>query len=243
MPISPLLRKLANSLVLTDAEQSAVRGVPVRITEIAADQDVAREGERLRRSCIVLKGVACSYKIGALAKRQILNLHIAGDLPDLQSLHLPVLDMSIAGITPCTMGFLDHRALDDLCAAFPRIAGALWRETLIDAVRFRERIATLGTRNAYSRLAHAFCEYFVRSDAVGLVVDNAVEFPLTQQELGDMLGLSTVHVNRSLQEMRSENLISLKGTRLQVLDWARLRQVAEFDPAYLNIKQAAMHLM
>jgi CRP-like cAMP-binding protein len=162
--------------------------------------------------------------------------NIAGDIPDLQSLHLKVLDTSIATISTCRVGFIQHEALHDICARFPRIAVAFWREALIDAAIFREWVMNVGRREAYQRMAHVLCELLVRLRAVGLVEDHVCDLPITQGEFADALGVTNVHVNRVLQQMRADGLIETTGTQVKVPDWDRLKQVGEFDPTYLHLE-------
>jgi len=241
MPLSPLVRKFANGFNLTDDERNAVKAVPVRAADIRADQDIVREGDRPTRSCFIVEGITCSYKVVGEGSRQIVNFHIAGDAPDLQSLHLSVVDVSIATITPCKVGFVEHEALAELCTRSPRIAAALWRETLTDAAIFREWIASIGRRPAYSRIAHLLCEMFVRFRAAGLADGYSIPFPITQSEIGDAQGLSSVHVNRSLQTLRAEKLITLGSGTLKILDWEGLRHAGDFDPTYLNLHEERSH--
>jgi CRP-like cAMP-binding protein len=170
-------------------------------------------------------------------KRQISAFHIAGDIPDLQSLHLEVLDVSIATVTPCKLAFIQHATLLRLCEAFPRITAAFWRETLIEAAVSREWVANVGQRRAPARIAHVLCEFFLRMRAVGLTEDHACQFPINQAQLGDATGMSAVHVNRSLQELRAAGLISLKGHSLKILDWAELKAQGDFEPSYLHMER------
>ena len=123
---------------------------------------------------------------------------------------------------------------------FPTLTELLWRDTLIDAAIFREWIVAMGQRPAQSHLAHLLCEVFTRLRAGGLTQDHSCSLPLTQEELGDACGLSTVHVNRTLQDLRRHGLIQLQHSRLTILDWARLKEVAQFDPAYLHLREPAM---
>jgi CRP-like cAMP-binding protein len=132
---------------------------------------------------------------------------------------------------------IEHEAIQQLCTRSPRIAAALWRETLIDAAIFREWIASIGQRTAYSRIAHLLCEMFVRFRAAGLAKGYSVPFPITQGELGDAQGLSSVHVNRSLQALRLDRLITLGSGTLTILDWEGLRQAGDFDPTYLHLRE------
>ncbi|HZW46447.1 MAG TPA: Crp/Fnr family transcriptional regulator [Microvirga sp.] len=165
-----------------------------------------------------------------------ISFGIPGDIPDLQSLHLKVLDISIGTITTCRLGFVTHEVLYDLCTRYPRIAAAFWRETLIEGAIFREWVANVGRREAYNRMAHLVCELLVRLRAVGLAKDYSCDMPITQGELGDALGITTVHVNRVIQQMRTDGLIELKGDRLNIPDWEKLKQVGEFDPTYLHLE-------
>ena len=148
---TPLLRKLENVFSLSDDERRAIQDLPASLADIAADKDIVREGDRPSRSFFVLKGLTCTYKLAGEGRRQIVSFHIPGDAPDLQSLYLEIMDTSIATMTPCKLGFVPHEALRDLCARFPRIAGALWRETLIDASIFREWVTNVGQRWSVSR--------------------------------------------------------------------------------------------
>ena len=232
----PLIRKLESISTLGDNERDALANLSMQVMDLRADQDIVREGDRPSRSCALLEGLACTYKITGEGRRQITAFHISGDIPDLQSLHLQVLDSSVGTITPCKVGFIQHESLRDLCERYPRIASALWRQTLIDAAIFREWTTNVGRREAYSRMAHILCEMVVRMRAVGLAQDYTCDLPITQSEFADAAGLSTVHVNRTLQELRGEELIILKGTTLQVLDWNGLTRAGDFDPTYLHLE-------
>jgi CRP-like cAMP-binding protein len=231
----PLARKLESILHLSDGEKDAISRLPLQIAEIKADQDIVREGDRPSRSCVLLEGFTCNYKLVADGKRQILAFHIPGDIPDLQSLHLKVLDNGLATITPCRVGFVQHETLREICERFPRIAIAFWRDTLIDAAVFREWMTSIGRRSAYARIAHLLCEMVVRLRVVGLTEGHTCDLPITQTEFGDALGLSLVHVNRTMQELRRAGLISFRGSTLTVLDWEGLRKAGEFDSTYLHL--------
>jgi CRP-like cAMP-binding protein len=236
---NPLIRRLESTFDLTEDERQALLALPMQVTVLKADQDIVRQGDRPSRSCLLLEGFACTFQLTGEGKRQITAFHIAGDVPDLQSLHLRVLDNSVGTITPCKVGFIRHETLHDLCGRHPRIAGALWRQTLVDAAVFREWITNVGRREGYSRLAHILCELVVRMRAVGLTQDDTCDLPITQAELADATGLSTVHVNRVLQELRGDGLIRLAGGTLTVLDWDGLKKAGDFDPTYLHLEQAA----
>jgi CRP-like cAMP-binding protein len=235
--IQALIRKLERGLRLIDGERAALESLPVRVEQIRADQDIVREGDR-RESCFVLlEGVAAALKRTGTGKRQIMTFHIAGDIPDLQSLHISRLDNTVSTLTPCKVGFVEHDALVDLCARFPRITNALWRETLTDAAIFKEWVLNVGRRDAYAGVAHLICEVVTRMRAVGLVHDDRCAFPMTQNELADAVGISAVHVNRTLQELRAAGLITLARGKLHILDWEGLKQAGDFAPDYLYLEE------
>jgi CRP-like cAMP-binding protein len=169
-------------------------------------------------------------------RRQISAIHIRGDIPDLQSLNLGVLDFSISTITPCVLGFIQHEALHVLCDNHPRLVRVLWRETLIYASIFREWLVNVGQGEAFSRMAHLLCETVLRLELVGLAEGHRCNFPVTQAKLADATGMTPVHVNRTLQDLRKAGLIRLKGSELEVLDWRGLKQAAGFDPTYLHLE-------
>src|SRR5687767_7870657 len=231
-----LLRKLNSIATLDHEDQIAVDRLPLQLTDLKADQDIVREGDRPKRSCFLLSGMACWFKMTGEGRRQILSFQISGDLPDMQSVHLSTLDSTLITISPCRVAFVQHEALLDICAKRPNVANAFWRMTLIDAAIFREWVANVGSRQALGRVAHLLCELVVRLRAIGLADNLVFELPVTQTELADATGLSTVHVNRTLQSLRKQKLIHWKDSQLEVLDWAGLKQAGDFDPAYLHLK-------
>lgn len=235
--LTPLVRKLQSVFLLSAEERETLAALPMQVASVKADQDIVREGERPSRSFALLEGFCATYSITGEGRRQIMGFHVPGDIPDLQSLHLEVLDNSVGTITPCKVGFVQHEVLWALCKKYPRIAAALWRETLIDSAIFRRWLLNIGRRDANARIAHILCEMVLRLQAVGLAEGHSCEFPITQNEIGDALGLSLVHVNRTLQDIREAGLIVLKNGTLQVLDWEKLKAAADFDPTYLHLKQ------
>jgi CRP-like cAMP-binding protein len=234
---NPLILKLDSIFTLTDDERQALQNLPMQVVVIKEGQDIVRAGDSPSRSCLLLSGFACVYKITGAGKRQIVGFSIAGDMPDLQSLHLDILDNSVSTLTTCRVGFVTHETLRDLCNRYPRITSAFWRECLIDAAIFREWVLNVGQRDAYSRMAHVFCELMVRLRAVGLVEDHSCDLPITQTEFADAIGVTTVHVNRVLQDMRANGIIEFNGDRLTIPDWETLKRAGDFDPTYLHLKK------
>lgn len=230
----PLVCKLESITDLTEAEQKALLSLPMQVQDIPADQNILREGDRPTQCCLILEGFAARFKFTETGKRQIFAFHTPGDMPDALSLQLKTMDHSLGTLTPCRVGFIPHEHMRELLHQHPRLMEIFWRDTLIDAAIFREWMIGIGRRSAKTRIAHLFCEMVMRLRAVGLEKDNSIPLPLTQNEIGDALGLSTVHVNRTLQELRGESLVSLEGRMLTVLDWEGLKLAGEFDATYLH---------
>jgi CRP-like cAMP-binding protein len=235
----PLIRKLETIVDLTGDEHDAIASLPFMARDMKAGQDIVRDHDRPSQCCLILEGYAFRYKILDEGQRQIMSFHIPGDIPDLQSVHLKVMDHSLATVCPTKVAFLPHEILRPFLHQHPRIADILWRDTLIDAAIFREWVVNIGRRQAYPRLAHLFCETFLRMKAVGLSDTDVYEMPFTQEQLGDATGLSTVHVNRTMTALRDNGLISTSRGSIVVKDWDGLREVAGFDPTYLHLQKAA----
>ena len=233
---NPLVRKLESIVSLTEDEKQALADLPMQVITLRGDQDIVREGDRPSRCCLFLEGIGCTYKVTADGRRQIVAFNIPGSIPDLQSLHLETLDTSVSTLEPCRVGFIQHEAIQDLCDRHPRIAAAFWRKALIDAAIYREWVINIGQRDAYTRMAHLLCEMVMRLNAVGLASDDACELPITQSELGDALGITTVHVNRVLKQIRADDLVRTKGAVLTIPDWEALKRAGDFDPNYLHLR-------
>lgn len=234
-----LLRRLEKVVELTPEESASVLALPLTIRDVGAGQEVVREGDRPSQACLVLEGVSCRFRIVGEGSRQIFSYHIAGDIPDLQSLHLERMDHSLATLTRSRLAFIPHRALHHLIEAHPRVGGYLWRETLVDGSIFREWMSNIGRRSALSRIAHVICELFVRYRSIGMADGLTIPFPLTQPALGDAQGLSIVHVNRVMQRLKADKLIRVGRRQLTILDWDALVEVGDFDGEYLHLPDAA----
>jgi hypothetical protein len=217
----------------------------LRIASIAADQAMATEkpdvpgpGDgrtQLGRAWALVLCLACGPRANSRLPPR--SAHIPGDIPDLQSLHLEVMDHSLGTLVPSKVAFIPHETVRAFIRAHPRIGDAFWRDTLIEAAVFREWMAGIGRREAYGRIAHLFCELVARLEAVGLANGGAYPMPITQSEIGDALGLSTVHVNRTMQDLRANGLVSARNGSLIVRDWEALKQAGGFDPTYLHMKK------
>lgn len=231
----PLVTRLLPLVDLSAPEQCAISAVLVHEVEVRADQEILREGERPTRCFMVLEGLTCISQMVEGGLRQITSFYIPGDMPDLQSLHLDVLDSDTWAVTDCRLAYMEHGALRHLCEAQPRVAAALWRLMAIDAAIYRQWVTNLGQRTAINRLAHLFCEMLLRMEAAGLAKDGSCALPITQADLGDASGLSSIHVNRTLKELREMGLMTFARRQLTIHDWNGLVLLADFRPGYLHL--------
>src|SRR3954469_23352045 len=234
--LNSLIRRLETITSLSDGEKNGILNLPAKLTHLRADVDIVREGDRPSQCCLLVEGFLSRYKMLSDGTRQIMAFYVPGEIPDLLSLHIDVMDHNLATMVPSKVAYIPHGAIGRLIEQNPGIGNAFWRDTLIDAGLFREWIVNLGSRDAYSRIGHLICEVFLKLKAVGLTKDNSFDFPITQAEIGDATGLSTVHVNRSIQELRGDGLIKLEKGRCTILDLGRLEEAAKFDPSYLHLK-------
>jgi CRP-like cAMP-binding protein len=185
---------------------------------------------------LLLDGILCRYKDLRNGQRQITELHVAGDFADLHSFTLKRLDHSVMSLTPCRVATIPHANLTEITERFPHLTRLYWFATNLDAAVHREWELSLGRRTARAKLATLFCELFVRLEIVGLVKDLSYALPLTQSDLGDCTGLTNVHVNRTLKDLRTSELVQFQDGRVTILDWTGLARAGEFDPAYLYLE-------
>jgi CRP-like cAMP-binding protein len=234
-----LVAKLQSIGSLSLREQAQVRQLPMRVHSVSARQDIVSEGERPTDCCLVLDGFFIRHKLVNGGERQILSFHLPGDMPDLQALHLPVMDHSLGSLIPGSVAFIAHAALRQAIAREPGLSDLFWRLTLIDAAIYRAWIVSIGRRSASQRIAHLFCELYMRMRELRFAEATGFALPMTQQDIADALGLSAVHVNRSLQQLRGDGVIVSRGKFHGFTDWERLRRAGDFDPGYLATRATA----
>jgi len=230
------LKKLRRRAELGPEEELAIRNAVTETREIRADQILVRSGQLLTESMLLLRGWLARSKGLSGGERQFTELHVPGDFPDLHGFTLKRLDHDVLALSDCTIGVVPHERLRDITERHPRLARIYWMSTNVDAAIHREWALSLGRRSAIARMAHLFCELYERLDMVGATQGDSYEFPLTQRELAECLGLTVVHANRTVQEIRRRNLIGLANRRLTILDRDRLKGLAEFDPSYLYLE-------
>jgi CRP-like cAMP-binding protein len=236
MPAAALIRKLEHYDRLSDQERQLLEETTGRQKVVNRDEDMLREGDRPTESTLLITGFAARYSLIRNGKRQITALHVPGDFVDLHSFFMKKMDHAVMAITPCTVSTVPHETLRGIFENHAHLARLLGVVLAVDGAIHRQWIVAMGRRSALEHAAHLLCELFLRLQAVGLTEGYSFKLPLTQAELGDTLGLSTVHVNRVLQDLRKENLITWRGETVVIEDWPRLQQIAEFDPTFLSLE-------
>jgi CRP-like cAMP-binding protein len=231
------LMKLRRRSPVSAEEEAAIRSAIGEVRDYRADKTLIRRGDVLNESMMLLDGWLARARDLADGQRQISELHIAGDFADLHGFTLKRLDHNVVTLSPVRVAIFPHDRLRALFEDFPRLARIYWFGTNMDAAIHREWTVSLGRRTALGRMAHLFCELLVRLRIVGLTQDQSFDFPLTQQELSECLGLTSVHVNRTLQELRKRGLIELENRRATILDLKSLQAAGEFDGAYLYLEK------
>jgi CRP-like cAMP-binding protein len=235
--LQKLLMKMRARDVVDGGEEQVLRDSIAEVREVAASKTIVRHGATLSVSTLLFEGVGCRYKDLADGQRQIMELHVAGDFVDLHGFLLKQLDHNVGAITAVRIAIVPHDALRRITETHPHLARILWFSTLIDAAIHREKILSIGRRTAEARIAHLMCELFVRLGLVGLADEEGFPLPVTQGDLADATGLTSVHVNRMLRKLRDDRVMTFRGGRVTIHDWDRLQQVAEFDPTYLHLER------
>lgn len=230
-----LLRRLEIRDRLEPEEAQAVLDLPVNVVTYDRRQTIVRMGSLQNKSSILLNGWVGRSNTLVDGRRQITQLHIAGDFFDLHSFLMKRLEHDVVALTQCTVADVDHGRLKELTERFPHLTRLLWMLTLIDAATYREWMTLMGRADALQHIAFILCELYVRQAAVGIAADHVMDFPLTQEELGDVCGLTAIHINRVLQELRRDGLIVTADRRIRFPDWDRLVALAQFDATYLSL--------
>lgn len=231
-----LVRKLQNFLALSEEERQALLSLPTRSKRIKGRKDFSSDPAIQGSLHLIDGGFACRYKNLPDGRRQILSYLVPGDVSDLRLFILGRSDTTISALSNVTLSIVSQDDLFTVAERFPRVMRALWWATLVEESITQEWLVNIGQRSALERMAHLLCELYVRLAAVGQVRDYTFEMPITQAELADTLGLSSVHVNRTLQELRRRELIVFRDRVMHLRDLAALREIAMFSPGYLYLR-------
>ncbi|MEC5382229.1 Crp/Fnr family transcriptional regulator [Aurantimonas sp. C2-6-R+9] len=232
---NPLIQKLEYGANLTDDHRRILERTSQKRRQVPRKEHLIREGERPSCVRLVMEGFACRYKLLPTGERQIMAFLVPGDFCDLHVAILGRMDHSIVTLSPCTIVDIPRETIMDLTDNHPAITRALWWATLVDQAVLREWIVGLGQRPAETRIAHLLCELTTRLAAVGRVTDGAFDLPITQEEFADTLGLSIVHTNHMLMNLRDKDLATVQNKRAIIHDFEQLMRFADFTPDYLHL--------
>ena len=237
-----LTRRLEEYTTLTDADRAELARLCTQSTRtIQARQDLIREGDAPHFVYIVLEGWAAHYRTLEDGRRHIVDFAIPGDICDLNLFILDRMDHSVCAITRLKVAEVGREALHRVVTNFPNITTALWWVELVSKSIHREWILSVGQRSARERIAHLLCELFLRLESIGLTHGFSCDFPLTQNDIADTTGLTSVHVNRTIQELRREGLLILERQKLTIPDMCALQAVGLFNPEYLHLRRLNRH--
>lgn len=238
--IKPLIQKLSHYMVLSEEEKQILENTARQRVAVDKGDDIITQGQRPDYVYLIESGWACRYKLLEDGNNHIMAFLIPGDLCDVHVTILDKMDHSIRALTALKLTKFSIDEMINIMENHPRLARAFFWSTLVDEATLREWLVNMGTRSCELRVAHVFCELLLRSRMAGLSYDGSFDFPLTQVELGESMGISHVHTNRVLQKLRQEGLISMEGRRVIIHDWKRMKAFAQFDPTYLHSKLDAL---
>lgn len=236
---NPLIRKLASFADVSRDDAEALERLCRNTSAVPAGRDLIRIGDRPEQVFLLIEGWACRYKDLPDGKRQIVAYLIPGDLCDPHIFIFEEMDHSIRALSNTRVAAIPKQVILDLTDRYPALARGFWWSALVDEAISREWLVNVAQRDSYTRMAHLFCEMWLRMCQVGLARDGTFDLPVTQEQLGDTLGITPIHVNRVLQRMRAEGLISTNRRRLTIHDVNALQDAAEFDPRYLHLDARA----
>jgi CRP-like cAMP-binding protein len=229
-----LARRLERRSPLGEEDRRALLSLPHSVKKLAAGAHIVRDGDPAEHCSLILSGFAYRYKITGEGGRQIVSFHVAGEFVDLQNSLLGIADHSVQMLTDAEIALIPANAVQELAMTRPAIARTLWIDTLIDASIFREWVVNVGRRDSRARIAHLLCELSLRLEAAGLASNHHYELPMTQEQLADAVGLTSVHVNRVLKQLGEEGLIRRDRRSITIQDWGRMRAAGDFNERYLH---------
>jgi CRP-like cAMP-binding protein len=232
-----MLRKLLRWGPLDEADQRAVLALPHKLRRFAKASYVVREDGKPTHAAVLLSGFVCRQKCISNGSRQIIAVHMPGDIVDLQNSFLEHADHSVQTFTEAELAMIPAEALKELAFGRPAIGLALWQDTLVDGSIQREWTTNVGRRNARERTSHLLCEWGYRVEAAGLAQRTRYQLPMTQEEMADALGLTPVHMNRMLMSLDREGLTSRRRNAMVINDWTALATLGDFQPGYLHLPE------
>lgn len=236
--IDPVVTRLSRHTQFEAIELEALRELPGRLVQTELRSDFVRLGEETDEASFVVEGLIGRFDQTRKGDRQVVGIYLQGDIPDLHSVVIPQASSALHAFTVSTLIRIPHAALKLAAAQHAGIAQALWRESALDVAKVSKWVLSVGRKDAVSRMAHLICEVACRSTGSATPGDTDFGFPVTQMDLGDMLGLSPAQINRTVKSLRLANLVSVDHGRVRILDWKKLSMIADFDARYLSLALA-----
>jgi len=234
-PLSLMVRKLSLWEPLSPEDRAAILRLPYQHRRLSASQYLVWDGDRPQNACLLISGFAIRHKSAGNGGRQILSIHMKGDVLDLQNSLLGVADHNVQMLTAGEVALIPVEAIRELAAANSNVSMAMWYETLVEGSIFREWMVNVSRRNARTRIAHLLCELGLRLEVAELGDPTNYELPITQEQLGDAVALTPVHVNRTLMKLEADGLINRSKRMISIADWKKLVEVADFESRYLHL--------
>ncbi len=235
MQVERLVARLSRHSRLNESALNSLRALPCRLVDVAARNDFVRLGDATAYISFVIDGLVGRFDQTSRGDRQVVGIYLAGDIPDLHSVVVPQASSALHAFTASRLLRIPHTALRSAAESNAGIAQALWRETALDTAKVSKWVLSVGRKDSLSRMAHLLCEVACRS--TGSATPGAIDFgfPVTQMDLGDMLGLSPVHINRTARSLRIANLVNVERGIIRILDWEKLTAAGDFDASYLSL--------
>jgi CRP-like cAMP-binding protein len=238
-PLSGFIHNLGLRSPLDGGDRAAILALPWTVRLLDPSAYIVREGDPPTRCGVLVSGYAYRQKQTREGNRQIVAIHIPGEPLDVQHLYLDVADHSVQMLTRGEVAFVSRADLQALALSHAAITRALMMNVLVDASIFREWVLNVGRRDARTRMSHLLCEFFIRMQAAGLAGGDVYELPINQEQLADALGLTPVHVNRTLKALEAEGVIQRRKRSLAFPSWDKLREAADFNARYLHLPSEA----
>lgn len=235
---NPFLQRLSHAAHLSDSDNQVMEKLCRRPREVGAKKYISRDGDEMVSFPVLLSGWAARYQILRNGSRQITRLLLPGDAFYFDSSPDAVAIEEVITLSRCEIVNISHSEMSRVIDRVPAISEAMRNYGCMENAILASWIVNCGRRDALERMAHLICEVHYRLSLIGGVEQDQFQFPLTQDDLADVLGLTPVHINRKLQQLRHEGLIALQSKQIKILDLRELQQIAGFDSAYLAPRTA-----
>ena len=232
--LAPMVRKLEQWRDLTEDDRRAVLALPFTKRLLGAGQHIVWDGDQPQYTTLLVSGFAYRHKVAGNGGRQIMSIHMKGDILDLQNSLLGTADHNVQMLTGGEVALVPVAAIQEIAFDYPNVGRAMWYETLVEGSIFREWLLNVGRRDARTRISHLLCEFAMRLETAELGKQTEYELPITQEQLADATALTPVHVNRMLMALQADGLIKRDKRVISISDWKQLAKVADFQPRYLH---------